>query len=71
MKKWDREIHVWKIHILLTNYLKLGFSIRRTPRNWFHINLWTCQIEISKPLTIFERMLLKDRKRTSLTRDTL
>lgn len=46
MKKWDKEIHFWRIHILLTNYLNLGFSIKRSPWNIFYINLWTCQIEI-------------------------
>jgi len=47
MKKWSKEIHKKKYSVLLTNFLRLGFSIKKTPKNgWFHINLWTCQIQI-------------------------
>ena len=45
MKKWSKEIHFSRVSILLTNYLRLGFSIRKTPWNLFHINLFSCQIE--------------------------
>jgi len=47
MKNWSKEIHFWKVHILLTNYLHLGFSAKKTPHNIFHVNLGSCQIEIS------------------------
>jgi len=49
MKKWSKEIHFFRIHILLTNFLHLGFSIKKTPlgSGIFHINLWSCQIAIT------------------------
>lgn len=47
MKKWSKEIHIGWVHVLLTNYLWLGFSVRKTPWNFFHINLGSCQIELS------------------------
>lgn len=55
MKRWSKKIHYKKIHILLTNYLNLGFSIVKLKYKKydqklfgenFHINLWTCQISI-------------------------
>lgn len=46
MEKWSKEIWIGKIGILLTNFLRLGLSIRKTPYNYFHINLYSCQITI-------------------------
>lgn len=52
MKKKDKEIYFsirsYYFSILLTNYLKLGFSINKPYKHRFHINLFSCQIEISK-----------------------
>jgi hypothetical protein len=50
MKKWDKEIWIGKVGVLLTNYLSLGFSIKKSPYNndWFHINLGSCQICFDK-----------------------
>ena len=49
MEKWSKEIHLWKVSILITNHLRLGFSIKKSPlHGWFHINLLTCQIQFYK-----------------------
>lgn len=53
-KLWDKEINTRYFSILITNYLRLGFSIKKTPKilphyyTWFHINLWCCQIQFYK-----------------------
>jgi hypothetical protein len=56
MKRWSKQIHFKKLHILLTNHLHLGLSIykikykkyeQRFNSENFHINLWTCQIVIN------------------------
>jgi hypothetical protein len=47
--KWSKEIHTRFVSILLTNYLRLGFSIKKSPlHGWFHINLLSCQIQFYK-----------------------
>lgn len=56
MKKFDKEFHFRFISILITNYLKLGVSIKKTPApfyksdNLFHINFFTCQVQIKRGL---------------------
>lgn len=53
MKKRSKEIHTKWFSVLLTNYLNLGWSIKKTPpslnrRLWFHVNLGSCQIQFKK-----------------------
>ena len=48
MKKFDKEIWIGNIGILITNYLSLGFSIKKYSNEYFHINLFTCQIAFTK-----------------------
>lgn len=48
MKKWSKQIHWGRLHILLSNHFRLGFSLRKSWWALLHLNLWTCQIQIDK-----------------------
>lgn len=50
MKRFSKEIYIGKVSILITNFLSLGFSIKKPYKNGLHINLGSCQIAIGERL---------------------
>ncbi len=48
-KMWGKEIHIGRLHMLITNHLRLGLKVKMLKRygeKVILINLISCQIEI-------------------------